>query len=346
MLAINNFIPKINTSFITPQYGVNNRRNNNPYPNLAPLKQDTVSFKATPKAMSNMDFAISLQTATDIHDEAKESCNYLKYQLNKILAPMVKSKENPDGEIEKIGFRVKTPKSIREKSATRRWINKEEVKSGMTDIIGARIVMDDSSVKAVDKVIDLLAEAERNNQLQIIEIENFRPEPQIDDEGNILHSYDYSSPKSLRRLKKEIDKNGTMISKRDEDVPTGYMAIHLLTKLPNGFTGEIQIMGKEVEKLKEIEDLCYKVKNGKTIEKKCPGLENILAPLKNKDDMMLRREYNKYTRNAYKYQRDKEAGTNNDDMFLKIPDYLPAELDFNLLGDMINNSVKTEEASI
>ena len=80
MLAINNFIPKINTSFITLQYGVNSRRNN-PYPNLAPLKQDTVSFKATPKAMSNMDFAISLPTAIDIHDEAKESCNYLKYQL-------------------------------------------------------------------------------------------------------------------------------------------------------------------------------------------------------------------------------------------------------------------------
>ena len=120
-----------------------------------------------------------------------------------------------------------------------------------------------------------------------------------------------------------------MISKKDEDIPTGYMAIHLLTKLPNGFTGEIQILGTDIADLKEVEDLCYKVKSGKSIDKKYESIKKILKPLTNKDDLLLRREFNKYTRNAYIYQREMPPDSSSETMFLPIPKYLPQELDFN-----------------
>ena len=339
MLTINNFIPKINIPNIAQSnYRQSVQFDKNRYPNLAPLKYDTVSFGQTEKTAGDERFGISFKEAEKIHNDANESGKYLKFKLNKIFKDMIISDKNPNGIMHEPVCRIKSPKSIREKSATRRWINSDEVKSHMTDIVGARIILKNSSIENVDKVIARITKAEQNNDLQIIEIENYRPEPEIDREGNITHSYAYSSPNALRKLKAEIDKKGTMISKRDEDIPSGYMAIHLLTKLPNGFTGEIQIMGSDVAELKEIEDLCYKIKSGKSVDKKFASVEKTLQPLKNSDDTILRREFNNYTRNAYKYQRDKEplpAGENVHRPFLAIPDYLPSKLDFNNIYDEV-----------
>src|SRR5574344_1183138 len=112
------------------------------------------------------------------------------------------------------------------------------------------------------------------------------------------------------------------------------MAIHLLTKLPNGLTGEIQILGTDVAQLKEIEDLCYKAKAGKSIDKKYAPVEEMLEPLKDSDDSMLQKEYMDYTRDEYIYQRDKETQMvkrKYNTQYLEIHEYFPKELDFNNL---------------
>ena len=332
MLTLNTFIPKFNTPIIQPQRQFTPR-----YNNLAPLPYDTVSFGRTEKNAGNPKFGITQPEAEKINQEAATSAKYLNLQLTNILGDITVPEGEPATKqkpIEAIHYRIKSPDSIREKSATRRWINSDEVKSNMTDIVGARIILGKTTTDCIDKVLDRITAAERDNKLQIIEIENYRPEPEIDEEGNILHSYDYSSPQALRRLKAECDKKGTMISKRDEDVPTGYTAIHLLTKLPNGFTGEIQILGKGIGKLKDIEDLCYKVKSSKSIDKKYKPMEKILEPLKNKDDVILKREFNNYTRASYIYQRNKYLGRiTKGSEYLPIPEYLPPELDFNNLAE-------------
>lgn len=334
MLAINTFIPQNVTSLF------NNRRTTTGsvyYSNLAPLKYDTVSFGLTEKDLPSKDiqgmFKLPAGTANKIYKNAKQTKNYLAKQLYEIFDGLISSSPNDGKPIGEIVCRTKLPKSIDEKAMTRRWINEDEVKSNMTDIIGARIIMNNSSVENVDKVIDRITDAVRNDKLRIIEIENYRPEPEIDENGDIKYSYDYASFNALRRLKCECDKKGRSIPKRDEDLPTGYMAIHLLTELPNSFTGEIQIMGKDVAKLKDIEDLCYKAKSGKKIDPIYKPIRDILKPLRNKNDVILQREYNKYTRNAYTHQRMKETFSNDDSCgFLKIPNYLPEELDFNNLA--------------
>ena len=104
-------------------------------------------------------------------------------------------------------------------------------------------------------------------------------------------------------------------------------------------------MGSDVAELKEIEDLCYKIKSGKSVDKKFASVEKTLQPLKNSDDTILRREFNNYTRNAYKYQRDKEplpAGENVHRPFLAIPDYLPSKLDFNNIYDEVAKCEKND----
>lgn len=335
MLTLNTFIPKFNQ--IKPLNNNQNTPSINKYPNLAPLQYDTVSFGQTDKEKGDPRYGINLATAKKINAEAAESAKYLKYQLNQILGDLIKpegGKVSFSRPIDSIAVRVKTPKSIKEKSATRKLQNEKEVKSKMTDIVGGRIVLGKTDNASVDKVLQRLTEAEASNKLRIIEIENYRPEPEIDANGNVVRRYDYGSANALRKLKSECDKKETSISKKDEDLPTGYMAIHLLTQLPNGFVGEIQIIGEGVLKLKRIEDMCYKVKSGKSLDKKYAPVVKLLKPLENKDDILLRKEFNKYTRDSYIYQRDKHLGIIpiSENEFLPIPDYLPKELDFNNLA--------------
>ena len=62
-------------------------------------------------------------------------------------------------------------------------------------------------------------------------------------------------------------------------------------------------------------------------------MEKTLEPLKNKDDVILKREFNNYTRASYIYQRNKYLGRiTKGSEYLPIPEYLPPELDFNNLA--------------
>jgi len=308
--------------------------------NLAPLRYDTISFGNTDKKLPAdqkfiESFKLSEASVNNIHSNAIQAKNYLENQLSNLFEDMISKNVHDDKPVLSINYRVKTPESIAEKALTRRWLNEKEVKSGMTDIVGARIIMNNASRENVDKVIEKLTNAEKNGKLRILEIENYRPEPKIDDKGDIIHSYDYASAKALSKLKCECDKKGRSIPKRDEDLPTGYMAIHLLTELPNGFTGEIQIMGKDVAALKDIEDICYKCKSGKSINPIYEPMKEKLEPLMNDDDVLLQHEYNNYTRKAYIYQRNKEPyNIKANTGYLQIPNYLPKELDFNYLAKL------------
>ena len=344
VMLISSFIPQLNNT------AINTRQNQSlpvrNYSNLAPLKQDTVSFGATVKKKQPNAHGINLITAKKLCEEAKDSNKYLNWQLNKILGDMVRP-ESGQGSfskpIEAIRCRLKDPKSVVEKSATRKWYSADEVKQKMTDIAGARIVMADTSVEAVDSVLERLTEAVKNNQLRILEIENYRPEPEVDKFDNIIKKYDYSSTKALKDLKQACDNQGKVIKKTDEDMPSGYMAIHMLVQLPNGFTGEIQLMGVDVERFKDVEDICFKIKNGKHVDKKYAPLEKMLKPLTNDDDEILQSGYQEYTRRAYMAQRDievvKHRGKKTPE-FLHIPedlDYIPQKLDFNNIAKEIQN---------
>lgn len=307
------------------------------YGNLAPLAKDTVSFGSGKKDMDDVTDGINLNTAKLIYKDAELTQRYLNNQLDKILGDLVRpphgegSKSKPILEIRK---NTKLPESIVEKSATRKLRNVEEVKKGMTDIVRARIVLADTSKQAVDSVIDRFTEAVQNDRLKVVEIENYRPEPEINNFGDVVRTYDYASPLALKNLKAACDeKSDSSIKKVDEDRPSGYMGIHLLVKLPNGFTGEIQIIGPEVEKLKDVEDFSFKVKNGKHLDKKFASVEKMLKPLADKEDTILQKEHNIYTRNAFLHQRDIEQGfikrKKNDKPFLTAPDYMSDDLDFN-----------------
>lgn len=336
----------ITSAFIPSYNNIPTRNNNNltrRYMNLAPLKQDTVSFGATKKDCEDSDrklYGVNLTTAKNIHNDAKDSEKYLKNQLSRVLGNLVRPESGTGSQsrpIKEIKYRIKRPKSIQDKSISRRWNNTQEIKENMTDIVGARVVMADASTKNVDKVIERITDAVKSNTLRILEIENYRQDPDIDDNGNIVKTFDYASPKALKGLKDACTKMGYPVKKKDEDLLSGYMAIHLLVQLPNGYIGEIQIMGSDVEHFKEVEDICFKVKNNKSVDPIYNPVKKMLQPLKDKDDIYLQTAYDEYTRRSYRYQREIEPNKSKNPKapeFLHIPDdldYIPEKFDFNYI---------------
>ena len=339
MQIYSSLLPKIN---IGSQKGYNHTNNGVKYPNLAPLKCDTISFRGYEgEEYDNYQYGVTLKTARLVHEDALPSENYLRKQLTNILDDMVRQKPTKGSDskpIYSIKYRTKSPTSIVEKSRDEKLNSFNEVKKNLHDIVGARIIMSDASVENVDKVIDRITKAVEDNKIRILQIENYRPEPELDINDNPIKKYDYASTGAIKRLRDACNEKGCIIEKNDRDKSSGYMAIHLSVQLPNGYIGEIQIMGGDVEDLKEVEDLCYKVKAGKGINKKYDKIVKILAPLRNKDDHILQKAYQEYTRRAYLYQREKEPLKNNrkagKPIFLHIPEdlnYIPESLDFNNL---------------
>lgn len=317
-----------------------------------PLTHDVVSFKGTPKHIEDRANAITMKLAKDINKKAESKLPYMRARIEQYTHDLVANTFNPENPVEIVRGRVKTPESIVEKALTRHWYSKPEILQNMTDILGMKIVMRDASKKQVDRVLDNLIQGMEEGAFKIIEIENKRPLPVYNQYGEVVKSYDYASPVCMAKLQRVASKvAGRDIKLIEENTPTNYMAIHLLLEFPNGTVGELQIMGHDVALLKDIEDLCYKVKGGKPVPKVYAKIEKALAclkpPRKPKDNIetpeykealayheFLANEHLKYTQEAYMYQREKEPKMHRSrrkEVFLKIPEFMPQELDFNYL---------------
>ena len=322
----------------------NFRQHYNNYPNLAPLKQDTVSFSGKKKDSSeiletsakevNLSYRPNINTAKKISDESERAYNNLKdilrqtFKISVIDADVPKYKSRLSREIRNnegnnvlaIVSRTKSPESIAEKMSTLKIRSKSGAKKEMNDIIGARIIVSGNSTKEGDAVLRQIAKVVTQGRLNIKEIKIHNQEDS---------SLDYISPKGLKKLLFASKNCEAKYQPRD----SGYLAVHLITdEIIDGYNAEIQIMGLEVTNLKEIEDLCYKCSTGKRIDSKYAEIADRFKEVKN--DPELKKDFTEYTKRAYANERrqknHKKAGSFG---FLPIPDDLniPQKLDFNVL---------------
>lgn len=148
------------------------------------------------------------------------------------------------------------------------------IKHYANDIVGARIVMMESAPEYTGKVLDAIKQAAADGYLKITSIENNIPSVDKLPEGKQLSDYEYATQAQLRSLAK---KTGARLITNESK--TGYLAVHINVDLSddmfkeyggvfNGYSGEIQIIGRDVEQLKDIEDLCYKLKDKKNAYKR------------------------------------------------------------------------------
>ncbi len=224
--------------------------------------------------------------------------------------------------------------------------NFDGIKYYARDIVGARIIMQENSQEYTSKVINALKQAVDDGKLKITSIENNIPDEKKLPMGKTVADYAYASEQQLRTLANLS--NAELITKKSK---SGYLAIHINIDLDmpvlnkynaryGGYGGEIQILGKDVEQLKHIEDLCYKLKAGKKVSH--PAFNQFRDHFLKyyKDDDQLRQAFDDYTYAAYLRQREILPGTYKKG-FLSIKkakiDNVPPELDFNILSAKKSN---------
>lgn len=143
------------------------------------------------------------------------------------------------------------------------------VKYYANDIVGARIILRDNDASNTSKVIDAIKQAVENNELKITSIENNLPDEYKLSVDDNISNYSYAKDPSLHSLAAAADAE---LDRKPSK--SGYTAIHINVDLSNpelskinpnfdGYQGEIQIIGRDVAQLKEVEDLCYKLKDNK-----------------------------------------------------------------------------------
>lgn len=303
--------------------------------NLSPLTKDTVSFGIGEKHLDKGAKSVTHDLAMRVVDEAQDDAQDLKYILKKILSPYVASAQNPDKPIlsgdRGIHVRVKSADSLRDKLTSRSITTLYGAKN-VGDIIGGRIVLRSASSKDVDSILKAIAKAHTQGALNIYEIEKWIPKAgkmyaQTRDLG-------YGTSKGLAELE-----NATGLVSSVAPQESGYPAIHIGIKTKNGFKAEIQIMGVDVEDLKEVEDLCYKIRCGKPIPTIYKSMEKILQPaFEELETKKLEGHYMDYVNdsylNAFNYPVQ-NFNTRKKAPFLPIPYFLPQVLDFtNIAREM------------
>lgn len=236
-------------------------------------------------------------------------------------------------------------------------LNEDGIKYYANDIVGARITMHESDPTYTKAVIDALAKAVKDGKLKITSIENNIPDSSKLPKGKNPVDYEYTSVEQLQNLADLANAPLVNITSK-----SGYLAIHINIDLSdpifrkygnefNGYSGEIQIIGKNIEEFKALEDLCYKLKANKKISGHYSSFgENFKKHFKSRK---IERAFDAYTYQAYLRQREIPPGkTKKDFLSIKdagLSDILPPELDFNFLkikkseGDFLKKAEDEKE---
>ncbi len=288
------------------------------------------TFGSGEKFFNDKSAGVTNLLASQVHDDAKKTEKKLLYILNKSLGKYVATQSNTNNIIAPKGIksRIKSAYSIIEKTGSRQLKNKEEIKK-MGDLIGARIILRRGTKADGDKIINELTKLVNSGELTITEIENYRPTSELS----------YASTSALNKLEAACNKKLGSIKRTESSIPSGYMAIHLTFKM-NDYVGEIQIMGYDVEELKELEDFTYKLRNNKSLSKKYAPIEKVLKDAMKRIPPEYENMYGKYIKDSYLHARKMEPhpiNTKTKQTFLPIPYFLPKELDFSEIAKMKEN---------
>ncbi len=358
-------------SFIR-NFNLKNNYQKNYTSSLAPLKCDTISFSGARNLNHSLQDAFdNKEICEEISKNAKPAKENLEKSLIRGLQGLIVSSQNPDGIIEPISVRIKDGTSIREKATSKfeeaiinhditNFINlnkAEDIKKTVQDLVGARIIVNQSNTKKNAAIIDSLIYLVEKNELKIRRIEIIAP-----DEKGLEPYFDDND---LERLKNAVNsKRGyyeEKINIKRQPSKSGYSAIHLDLDLSdenmiaknNGYKGELQIIGTDVAYFKDLEDYCYKIKQGKDVKSGHPAYNMLIQHLnkyfeynekgktKEQNEAVAnsyKEAFNEYTRRAYIFQRRKNQNAPDYDK-THLPSLedcgmqgkLPKYLDFNYL---------------
>ena len=346
----------MNIQFLTPKF-VNNRINSNTqnkkvsYPKLQPLGKDTVQFtgglksglkNAVSMAVNasknkvfrfwNADDAKSHKEILNLAQSFEEPLEKFTWELKRCLKSLISTDTNPENVImpgkKGIKSRVKKPKSIAEKANSRELFNIESIER-MGDVGGARIVLRSASFSDGDKVFEALKDfIKRGYKLK--EIENYR----LDAKDS------YISQRTFDSFGRFCTQHEQYVPIKHSPIPNGYTAVHLTFELPDGKQIELQIMGRDVENVKEVEDFFYKYRCNKKFDTKFRPIQQIFDKYMPTLDDFQKETLTRYIKDSYQNARHTQSKSakikfNPDKEFLPFPYSLPQKLSFANLWKMM-----------
>ena len=252
----------------------------------------------------------------------------------------------------KMSDRAKSVVSIQEKSATRKWNSVKEILANMTDLNGAKIVMNNKTgQKDVETVLDRLIPLIKMERIKLKEIELQRPEKIKTMKKAEQEEFDYVSKNFLDKLEDiqeqvingaETDPDKIVLIDRPLPKYTkgNYCALHLLLELneKGARPFELQIMGARMSEGKIFDDKRFKFFDGKQLDKKYNDLVKLWEPLIADENKDAKEQFLKYCRDAnYQLRLDelnefKTQKTINrpTGLFKTVREYnLPPEYDLN-----------------
>ena len=185
----------------------------------------------------------------------------------------------------------------------------------LRDGVGARLTLRDGSAAGVEGFVERAIDALRSGQLQALSLSNFRAReagrPYLDDEqyARLAEAAAADNPRAWIRPN---DDPKSLI-------PAGYTAVHMNVTFANGARGELQVRGRHVHELAELEHAAYNVRRGKLAAGDVSGISALEAHQ--------REAHLAYLSELYRHARVKEIhGVQAAGPIPALPASLPAEL--------------------
>lgn len=254
-------------------------------------------------------WGVEYSTSQKIHEMVIEPQKQVHDFMHLIFDDLTEGAKNL---ISKISDRPKSPVSIMEKSATRKWNSIKEILANMTDLNGAKIVMNKKTGKKdVETVLDRLIPLIKFGKIQLKEIELQRPEKIKTLPKKEQEEFDYASKDFLDKLEdiqeqviNGLETNPEKIVLIDRPLPKytkgNYCALHLLLQLNEKGSRpfELQIMGARMAEGKSFDDKRFKFFDGKQLDKKYDELVQLWKPLTEDENKPAKEQFLEYCREA------------------------------------------------
>lgn len=324
--------PKFNQNYSSQaikayQTNPNNISGSNNYSNLKPLAKDSVSFTGGEKVLKTRTKDIAWKVMNDAYEELEPINQKITNIFKKEFKPLIATTLHPDRPVFSIHSRTKGAESLGSKGISRDIRTKKGLKN-VGDAIGVRITLGDSSQEGFDKVFTILGAMVKKGIFKVKEIENYR----------LTRKDSYVSSKTLDKFEDICQEMKQYPSRSGKAIPNGYTAVHLTLEHPNGQLYEVQIMGKNLEDLKELEDFYYKKRCNKKLPEKYAPIQKMLDEKMDGLDDVQQEFLSKYILDSYIHarklpSRSPKQRTRIAD-FLQIPYFLPKELSFENLHRM------------
>ena len=300
--------------------------NNNPpratYPNFglkmpAQLNCDTVSFGAvTPKIRGSHINDIPRPTAKKIYDVAVKRQKRIEVLFNELFGDMVATEYLPYNPIKELKGRPKKVNSIIDKVTTlienfgTKWEKKDYILENLTDLNGMKIILRDGSRKSVNTILERFSKAIKEGKLELVEVENKRPSATQGKKRFNAEKYDYATVERVQEFVSNAEKHQKNKVNYKSDKPdyteVNYTALHFLFKIPGTkYSFEVQLMGHDVSIYKDLDDIFYKILNGKNVDPKYQKIIDIIAPLNDIGNTVIKEQFNRYRGNVFLFQREK-----------------------------------------